>query len=297
MSIWWSHVFSQGLGNNQAPLAWRQFPRAEWFLARWRGLEPKYPKVRVEAHAITPATATFVDFDVRLWCVHACHLSVRSGSGSASLTPPLAQAAPRPGESVSSETAPTSTSVAKLEERLRAMEETNKKLAEELEKTRREHDEQMKQILKRVEDLSGRSSDRENGGRESVNVGAAGQPRERGPVGRRRNPRAGLHRGAVCPLLARTGIPAPESFSRREVAAGRQLRPRLPVPDRGRGVSAPSPFRVPDRCDESGVRPTRSRPIAASSCPASESSSTATSPSGSSTSSRSTGGWAARSTC
>ena len=41
-------------------------------------------------------------------------------------------------------------SVEQLAERLRAMEEMNRKLAEQLEQTNREHDEQMKQLLGEV---------------------------------------------------------------------------------------------------------------------------------------------------
>ena len=67
--------------------------------------------------------------------------------------------------------------MAELAERLRAMEETNKKLAAELVRTRREHDEQMKQILKRVEELSGRPSERKEdeasrGGDEAAEPGS-----------------------------------------------------------------------------------------------------------------------------
>jgi uncharacterized coiled-coil protein SlyX len=49
---------------------------------------------------------------------------------------------------------PAPTSVDQLAERLRATEETNKKLAEQLEKTTREHDEQMKQLLQKFGELS-----------------------------------------------------------------------------------------------------------------------------------------------
>ena len=52
--------------------------------------------------------------------------------------------------------------MAELAERLRTMEEANKRLAEELARTRKEHDEQMRQILKRLEDRSEGRGDQEN---------------------------------------------------------------------------------------------------------------------------------------
>jgi phosphate-selective porin OprO/OprP len=54
---------------------------------------------------------------------------------------------------------PAPITVEQLAERLRVMEERNKKLAEELERTRREHAEQMKQVLQRFEALSKRASE------------------------------------------------------------------------------------------------------------------------------------------
>jgi phosphate-selective porin OprO/OprP len=51
--------------------------------------------------------------------------------------------------------------VGQLADRLRAVEEMNKKLTEELARTRREHDEQMRLILKRFGELSERSGDQE----------------------------------------------------------------------------------------------------------------------------------------
>ncbi len=54
-------------------------------------------------------------------------------------------------------------SVEQLAERLRAMEETNRKLADQLERTNREHDAQMKQLLDRFGQLSNRLGDAESG--------------------------------------------------------------------------------------------------------------------------------------
>ena len=51
---------------------------------------------------------------------------------------------------------PAPASVEQLAARLQAMEELNKKLVEQLEKTNRDHDEQMRQVLERVGDLSRR---------------------------------------------------------------------------------------------------------------------------------------------
>jgi phosphate-selective porin OprO and OprP len=60
---------------------------------------------------------------------------------------------------------PTSpTSVDQIAERLRATEEMNKKLAEKLERTAREHDEQMRQLLEKYGDLSKRLIDGKAGG-------------------------------------------------------------------------------------------------------------------------------------
>ena len=58
------------------------------------------------------------------------------------------------------------------------MEEKNRKLAEQLEASNREHNEQMKQLLKRFDDLSERSSyPKEGAGRNSGNVGGPTRPR------------------------------------------------------------------------------------------------------------------------
>src|SRR4051794_22662106 len=51
---------------------------------------------------------------------------------------------------------PASTSVEELAKRLRAMEQANKKLAEQLDRNTREHDEQMRLLLERYGELSRR---------------------------------------------------------------------------------------------------------------------------------------------
>jgi phosphate-selective porin OprO/OprP len=63
-------------------------------------------------------------------------------------------------------------SVEQLAERLRAMEELNRKLSEQLEYTNRAHDQQMKQLLERVAELSTRLGNGTE--REARQGGAAG---------------------------------------------------------------------------------------------------------------------------
>ena len=59
--------------------------------------------------------------------------------------------------------------------------------------------------------------------------------------------------GQFRPPLAGAGISLLEYLRPQEDAADGQLRPRLPVPDRGRGVSASGPLRVPDRGADLGA--------------------------------------------
>jgi phosphate-selective porin OprO/OprP len=67
--------------------------------------------------------------------------------------------------------------VEQLAERLRAMEEMNRKLAEQLEETKRAHNEQMQQLLERIGELSQRSNDGVMGaGNNSRDTGAAAGP-------------------------------------------------------------------------------------------------------------------------
>lgn len=83
------------------------------------------------------------------------------------------------GPTASTQPAPTQPTVAELAERLRAMEEMNRKLADQLVKSNKAHDEQIKQLLKRFEDLSERSSyPKEDPGRNSGNVGGPARPRD-----------------------------------------------------------------------------------------------------------------------
>jgi phosphate-selective porin OprO and OprP len=76
---------------------------------------------------------------------------------------------------------PATISVEQLAERLRTMEEANKKLAEQLERTTREHQEQMRQILTEYQDLSRRVKDGTQGGRPTAGeAGAASAPGNQG---------------------------------------------------------------------------------------------------------------------
>jgi phosphate-selective porin OprO and OprP len=88
-----------------------------------------------------------------LWVVVAALCSTaRSQDLPQSLPLPLAQ----PPELEPSTTPPAAAPVTmeQLAERLRAMEEMNRKLAEQLEKSNREHDEQMKRLLEKLGELS-----------------------------------------------------------------------------------------------------------------------------------------------
>ena len=69
---------------------------------------------------------------------------------------PIPAAEARSGQPVQA-----STSVEQIAARLRAMEEANKKLAEQLERTNREHDAQIKQLHAKIGELSNRLSDAE----------------------------------------------------------------------------------------------------------------------------------------
>jgi phosphate-selective porin OprO/OprP len=72
---------------------------------------------------------------------------------------------------------PESTSVEQLAKRLRAMEEMNRKLAEQLERTTRQHNEQMKLILEKYGELSKRLGDGTKGGaKEGGAVGVVSRP-------------------------------------------------------------------------------------------------------------------------
>ena len=87
------------------------------------------------------------------------------------LPPPLpTQAASAPSDRPN----PASTTVEELAARLRAMEESNRKLAEQLERTNREHDEQMRLLLEKYGELSKRLNDGAKGaGNNGAVVGGA----------------------------------------------------------------------------------------------------------------------------
>ena len=99
-----------------------------------------------------------------LWCVLSTFCQDVWSQDLPSATPPP-PVTPGPGPtSVPSQA--EAVSIRQLAERLRAMEVMNRKLAEELEKTKKEHDEQMKLILERFGELSGKSGDRKDDSRQ-----------------------------------------------------------------------------------------------------------------------------------
>ena len=122
------------------------------------------------------------------------------------------------------------------------MEEMNRQLAEKLEETNRAHDEQMRALLDRVGELSNRT----NPAPATVVIGGddAGDEEplpDAGGLADVATPVPDYTEGHFFPYMPAPGYPRLEHLQRQEVAADRQLRPRLPVPDRRRGVSAPSP--------------------------------------------------------
>ena len=102
--------------------------------------------------------------EVRSWIgvVWLCGILMTSGRGARAQDqgpPPLL---PIPAaEARSDQPVQPSTSVEQIAARLRAMEEANKKLAEQLEKANQEHDEQIKQLHAKIGELSNRLSDAE----------------------------------------------------------------------------------------------------------------------------------------
>ena len=243
------------------------------------------PRVGVEVYAVTPARPNF--WALILGLCGAMHTLSQgcSVAGSAARAASSRDRHRRLAPTVSSEVVPISVSVAELAERLRMMEETNKKLA----RNWRGRGESIKSRWSRSSRGSRtcrRSSDRRTG----PGTGEVGGGLSRGTTHRRPtpNPRARLHRGSVRPYLPRRDTRSRTSPRRRlpltgSFGPGFEFRPRTRSSGSGSTTS-------PRSRGGSGVRPTRSRPTAGSSCPASGSSSTATSPSRSSTSSRSTGG-------
>jgi len=92
--------------------------------------------------------------------------------------PPALPSPPAPGPGAMSAPPPAAPiSVEQLAERLRAMEEKNRKLAEQLEETNRAHNEQMTQLLERIGELSKRLGDGEkDAGKNGVDVGGTAPP-------------------------------------------------------------------------------------------------------------------------
>ncbi len=185
---------------------------------------------------------------------------------------------------------PPQTSVDDLAKRLRAMEETNRKLAEQLERTTREHDQQMRMLLEKYGELSRRLN--ESGAADAPGGGPVVAPTE--PIGD--------------PPGAEVETPVPDYRDGSEIPPA----PGAADPRSGKVQSGRSPliadfgpgFRLETDDDEyqlqvdssrrsrpaPGRRVTRTPRTAASSCHASGSSSGETSPGPSSTNSRSTAG-------
>ena len=161
------------------------------------------------------------------------------------LPPPLptqAASAPpdRPG--------PAPTTVEELAARLRAMEESNRKLAEQLARTNSEHDEQMRLLLEKYGELSKRLNDGAKGvGSNGAVVGASAPPVSQRSIVVPRYPRAGLHRRTARTELSRARIPGFHRIGREEDAARGHVRTGISVRDRGRGVPVSSSPRVADR--------------------------------------------------
>jgi phosphate-selective porin OprO and OprP len=103
-----------------------------------------------------------------------------SGARSQDLPPAIVPLPAPPDPATPTSPAPTTTpSVEQLAERLRVMEEMNKKLVEQLEKSNRDHDEQMKLLLERFGELTTRLGNgasnpatESNGGNDRATVGA-----------------------------------------------------------------------------------------------------------------------------
>jgi phosphate-selective porin OprO/OprP len=101
-------------------------------------------------------------------------------------------------------------SVEQLAERLRVMEEKNRKLAEELESTRREHGEQMRLILEKLGKLSGPSGEPEAGsGRRAGEIGGSPAPRYDAQPPDVETPVPDYTEGQFGPLSPPPGFPLP----------------------------------------------------------------------------------------
>jgi phosphate-selective porin OprO/OprP len=96
---------------------------------------------------------------LRVGILVLCCLVAASGRGARAQ-----DGSPPPPASISTAPAPPAPSVEQLAERLRKTEEMNRKLAEQLERNERRHNEQMRVLLERYGELSDRLNERERGG-------------------------------------------------------------------------------------------------------------------------------------
>jgi phosphate-selective porin OprO and OprP len=99
--------------------------------------------------------------------------------------------------------------VEQLAERLSAMEQMNRKLSEELERTRREHGEQMRLILEKVGELSGNAGPRNAATAPGPANGAAAPPAERPLTVDADTPVPDYTEGQLGPESSATGFPLP----------------------------------------------------------------------------------------
>jgi phosphate-selective porin OprO and OprP len=108
--------------------------------------------------------------------------------------------------------------VEELAGRLRAMEEMNKKLAEQLEKNTKEHDEQMRLLLKKVDELSRRSSDGEKVAVKGAGeIGRATPPRDDSQAANPDTPVPDYTEGQIFPDSTPPGYPLSKASSGRRM--------------------------------------------------------------------------------
>ena len=151
--------------------------------------------------------------DARWWfrvvgpCVIMVSFSPIARSDDDPTAKPPSTANPAPAaRSASPQPAPTS--MEELAARLRAMEEMNKKLADRLEKTTIEHNEQMKQILEKYADLSKRLREGKEGeGQVGVDQVAVSAPTNNGQVADQGSPVPDYTEGQFAPFMPAPGYP------------------------------------------------------------------------------------------
>ena len=200
-------------------LAWVQFPWAGWVLARCLGLSLSIPRSGLKCMRARLQWPLPWAFTLGLWGLLAAPCPVARSQDRPPATPVAPAASVPGGPSTSTQPAPTQPTVAELAERLRAMEEKNRKLAEQLEASNKAHNEQMKQLLKRFDELSERSSYPMEGAGGSAAISADRRGPATAPVVRPRHSGAGLYRGTVHPFHARARIRDVGNPALQEVAA------------------------------------------------------------------------------